>query len=243
MEANFENSEIQRISYQEDGFVIHTKKESNTILYKELLDIDIKELNIDDEMPSAIGALLATAVGFSITGDATGIVGAPVGWGVVNWAKSFFGDDKKCLFTFKLTFDKKISFVTESDFHDSSPYSSYRYYNITKNYNKYFSKVLDIQNKIFENWKGALKKYDKYLSLSETLSLTKNPNTVILSDDLKHSGCFNKGNHEKVETYFKNKYSFNSERLLHNDDYIYRNLGNHYLKGLIESQKKICIGG
>ena len=43
MEANFENSEIQRISYQEDGFIIHTKKESNTIYYRELLDIEIKE--------------------------------------------------------------------------------------------------------------------------------------------------------------------------------------------------------
>ena len=40
MEVNFENSEIQRITYQEDGFIINTKKESNTILYKELLDID-----------------------------------------------------------------------------------------------------------------------------------------------------------------------------------------------------------
>ena len=100
MEANFENSEIQRISYQEDGFIIHTKKESNTIHYRELLDIEEKELNIDDGMSSAIGALLASAVGFSITGDATGIVGAPVGWGVVNWVKSFFGDDKKCILTF-----------------------------------------------------------------------------------------------------------------------------------------------
>ena len=40
MEANFENSEIQRISYLEDRFNIHTKKESNTIYYKELLDVE-----------------------------------------------------------------------------------------------------------------------------------------------------------------------------------------------------------
>ena len=83
MEVSFENSEIQRISYQEDGFIIHTKKESNTILYKELLDVEHKELDADDGMSSGFGALLASAVGFCITGDAPGIVGAPIGWGVV----------------------------------------------------------------------------------------------------------------------------------------------------------------
>ena len=208
MEANFENSEIQRISYHEDEFIIYTTKESNTIHYRELLDIEEKELNIDDGMSSAIGALLASAVGFSITGDATGIVGAPIGWGVVNWVKSFFGDDKKCILTFKLSFDKKITFVGESESH-----SEYRDV-IIEHYNKYYNKFLDIQNKIFENWKGSLKKYDKYLSLSETLSLAKNSNKTILSDDLQNSGCFYKGNHEKVVTYFKNKYSFNSERII-----------------------------
>ena len=233
MEVNFENSEIQRITYQEDGFIINTKKESNTILYKELLDIEHKKFSSESEIPEYLTAVAATIVGISLTGGLfTGIlVGVPGGMGIYRSFKKLFFEEDKCILSFKLSFGKKISFVGENDSH-----FQYRD-DIIEHYNKYFNKFLDIQNKIFENWKGTLQKYDKYLSLSETLSLAKNPSKIILSDDLRRSGCFYESTYKKVDTYFKNKYSFNSERISHNDDYILRNRGNHYLKTLIDSQK------
>ena len=85
MEVSFENSEIQRISYQEDGFVIHTKKESNTILYKELLDIEHKEYESDEDFNSGIAGLLSSLVGVGLTGDVTGLVAGPIGFGVFNF--------------------------------------------------------------------------------------------------------------------------------------------------------------
>ena len=87
MEANFENSEIQRISYLEDRFIIHTKKESTTIYYKELLDIEHKEYKSDEDFNSGIAALLSSLVGVGLTGDATGLVAGPIGFGVVNFLK------------------------------------------------------------------------------------------------------------------------------------------------------------
>jgi DNA helicase-4 len=233
MEVNFENSEIQRIIYQEDGFIINTKKESNTILYKELLDIEHKEYESDEDFNSGVAGLLSSLIGVGLTGDATGLVAGPAGFGVLKFFY-FVHDlfvDKKCSLVFKLALKKNIAFVGEND-----SYLQYRE-DIIEHYNKYFNKFLDIQNKIFENWKGTLQKYDKYLSLSETLSLAKNPSKIILSDDLRRSGCFYESTYKKVDTYFKNKYSFNSERISHNDDYILRNRGNHYLKTLIDSQK------
>ena len=111
MEVNFENSEIQRITYQEDGFIINTKKESNTILYKELLDIEHKKFSSESEIPEYLTAVAATIVGISLTGGLfTGIlVGVPGGMGIYRSFKKLFFEEDKCILTFKLSFDKKIS--------------------------------------------------------------------------------------------------------------------------------------
>ena len=117
MEANFENSEIQRISYLEDRFIIHTKKESTTIYYKELLDIEHKEYESDEDFNSGIAGLLSSLVGVGLTGDVTGLVAGPIGFGVVNFfyfVHNLFVD-KKCTLVFKLALKKDIAFVGEND--------------------------------------------------------------------------------------------------------------------------------
>ena len=235
MEANFENSEIQRISYLEDRFNIHTKKESNTIYYKELLDVEHKELDADDGMSSGFGALLASAVGFSITGDATGIVGAPIGWGVVNFFKDLFGDDKTCTLTFKIALKKNLAFIGKSE-----SYSEHKN-SIIENNNNFFNNFLDKQNKIFESWNKTLLMQDRYISLSDALAFGKSPSKTILFEDLKYSKCFYETTHKKLELYFENLKAINLERKKHNDRYISNNLGNDYLKKLIPSQKKSVL--
>ncbi len=235
MELNFEYTEIQRISYLEDGFNIHTKKESNTIYYKELLDVEHQELDIDDDMSSGFGALLASVVGFSITGDATGIVGAPIGWGVVNFFKNLFGDDKTCTLTFKIALKKNLAFIGESE-----SYSKHRN-SIIENNNNFFNNFLDKQNKIFENWNKTLLMQDRYISLSDALAFGKNPSKIILLEDLKYSGCFYETTYKKLELYFENLKAINLERKKHNDRYINNNLGNDYLQKLIPSQKKSVL--
>ena len=113
MEANFENSEIQRISYLEDRFIIHTKKESTTIYYKELLDIEHKEYESDEDFNSGIAGLLSSLVGVGLTGDVTGLVAGPIGFGVVNFF--YF------VHSIKLLFSKRICHLTQIWFNSGPP--------------------------------------------------------------------------------------------------------------------------
>jgi hypothetical protein len=234
MEVNFENSEIQRISYLEDSFIIYTKKESTTIYYKELLNIEHKEYESDEDFNSGIAALLSSLVGVGLTGDPTGLIAGPAGFGVVKFFY-FIHDlfvDKKCTLVFKLALKKDIAFVGESE-----SYSEHRD-TIIKNNNNFFNNFLDKQNEILESWNKTLLMQDRYISLSDALAFGKNPSKTILWENIKYSNCFYETKKKKLKLYFENLEAIYLERKKHNDSYINNNFGNEYLKKLIPSQKK-----
>ena len=237
MEVNFENSEIQRISYLEDSFIIYTKKESTTIYYKELLNIEHKEYESDEDFNSGIAALLSSLVGVGLTGDPTGLIAGPAGFGVVKFFY-FIHDlfvDKKCTLVFKLALKKDIAFVGESE-----SYSEHRD-TIIKNNNNFFNNFLDKQNEILESWNKTLLMQDRYISLSDALAFGKNPSKTILWENIKYSNCFYETTYKKLKLYFENLEAIYLERKKHNDSYINNNFGNDYLKKLIPSQKKSVL--